>query len=107
MVTDTSNKNGILRVIGIQPFFLLWSAQIISQVAFNMLIFIVGVFIYAKTRSNASVSLIFLTVGVPAAFFGIVSGAIVDNFEKRRVLLWSTSIRVLLVLGIFFFRHHV
>ena len=30
-----------------------------------------------------------------------------DNFEKRRVLLWSTSIRVLLVLGIFFFRHHV
>lgn len=101
---EISSRPGLLEVLSIKPFFLLWSAQIITQIAFNMLIFILGVFIYGHTRSNTAVSFLYLTVGVPAAVFGILSGVYVDHYRKREVLIYTTLIRMFLILGLFFAR---
>lgn len=89
---------GILDIFRVASFRNLWIAQIISQVSINMLTFVLGVLIYEQTRSNAAVSLLYLTVGLPAAFFGVISGVYVDRFDRKRVLFISTFLRVLVVL---------
>src|SRR3989344_4635515 len=65
-------KSELFQVLSIKSFQLLWSSQVITQTAYNMLLFILGVIIYQKTRSNAQVSLFYLTVGIPAFVFGII-----------------------------------
>ncbi|KKS41405.1 MAG: Major facilitator superfamily [Candidatus Gottesmanbacteria bacterium GW2011_GWB1_43_11] len=97
----------ILQVLKVAPFRNLWLAQIISQIAFNMLTFVLAVLIYSQTRSNTAVSILYLTVGIPAAVFGIVSGVYVDLFNKRQTLIATTVIRAILLLGLFFLRSNL
>ena len=100
-------KSELFQVLSIKSFQLLWSSQVITQTAYNMLLFILGVIIYQKTRSNAQVSLFYLTVGIPAFVFGIISGIYVDKFNKRSILLLSTFIRIILLILIVIFRHQL
>lgn len=102
-----NSGSSLFRVITIKPFFLLWSAQVITQIAFNMLVFVLGVIIYGQTRSNTHVSLLYLTVGLPAALSGIFSGVVVDNYNKRRILFLSAFVRAILLFFIIFFKNNL
>lgn len=95
---QATSATGILDVLRIRTFFLLWLSQVLSQIAVNMLTFVVGVAVYETTRTNTAVSLLYLTVGVPAAIFGNFAGVFVDRLPKKGVLIFSTLIRALFVL---------
>ena len=81
----------------------LWGAQILSQIAQNLLNFalIIRVFQLAEgTRlANVSVALLILSFGIPSIFFAAAAGVYVDHWNKKRVLLIVNITRAVLVLG--------
>lgn len=98
-----ANRSAFNAVLSIRPFRTLWAAQLCSQLGFAMLLFVLALRVYQLTGSNAAVSGLFLTFGVPAVIFGIAAGAIVDHLDKRIVLVAADLSRAVLVLGFFLF----
>ncbi len=92
----------ILRVIKNHNFRNLWLGQITSQIAVNMIGFILMIRVYQETFSNAAVALMLLSISFPAVLFGIIAGGIVDQFDKRTILIFCNLLRAA-VLILFFF----
>ncbi|RJR15223.1 MFS transporter [Candidatus Microgenomates bacterium] len=95
------------KVLAIRSFRNLWISQIISQISQNMLTFVLAILVYEQTRSNAAVSLLYLTIAVPATIFGLWSGVLVDRSNKKRFLLISTLGRAGLLLLLFLSRDNL
>ncbi len=93
------------KLLRLPTFRSLWFGQIASQLAINTLLFVLALRIYQTTGSNTAVSGLFLAFGIPAVFFGMVAGAIVDRLNKRTVLLLCDLARAVLVFGLVFFSH--
>lgn len=104
MIEKTSNMIGVLSH---RNFRYLWLGQIFSQLALNSLLFVLALVVYQKTASNAAVSGLFLSYGVPAVLFGMVAGAIVDRLDRRVVLMTCDLIRFGLTLLLFFYGSYV
>lgn len=96
-----------LTVIKNKDFRFLWLAQITSQIALNMLSFVLAIIVYQATHSNTAVSLILLSFAIPSIIFGIVAGGIVDFYDKRVVLLICNVSRFILLLGFFLFSQNI
>lgn len=94
-------KTPFAEVLSNPDFRKLWLGQIISQVALNMLLFVLALHVYSRTHSNAAVSLMLLTFGIPSIIFGVIAGGIVDHFDKRKILLFCNTSRVLILLLFF------
>lgn len=92
-------------------FNLLWGAQILSQIAQNLLNFalIIRVFQLADgTRlANVSVALLILSFGIPSIFFAAAAGVYVDHWNKKLVLVITNVLRAVLVLGYLVFEHNL
>jgi MFS family permease len=92
-------------------FTFLWGAQILSQIAQNLLNFalIIRVFQLAEgTRlANASVALLILSFGIPSVFFAAAAGVYVDHWNKKVVLVVANAVRAVLVLGYLAFEHNL
>lgn len=97
-------QNPIQRVLSIRPFLYLWLAELFSQIATNMLNFILIIAVFNLTGSNTAVSGIILTFTVPAILFGLLAGVYVDRMNKKKVLLYTNVIRafLLVILAIFY-----
>lgn len=96
--------NSFNAVLTNKHFRNLWLGQITSQIALNMLSFILAIRVYQETNSNAAVSLLLLvTAGLPSLIFGVVAGGLVDYYDKRDILFFSNIVRVFLFLAFFFF----
>lgn len=84
-------------------FAKLWSAQILSQIAQNLLNFALIIRVYelaAQTQfANVSVSLLILSFAVPSIFFAAIAGIYVDHWNRRNVLVVTNILRAVLVLG--------
>lgn len=89
----------------------LWSAQILSQIAQNLLNFalIIRVFQLAEgTRlANVSVALLILSFGIPSIFFAAAAGVYVDHWNKKLVLVVANFLRAFLVLGYLIFEQNL
>lgn len=87
----------LLSVLTIPSFRHLWIGQLCSQLAVNMMLFLLAIKIYDLTKSNAAVSALYLTYGLPAAAGGIVAGVAVDHLDKRSVLAFCNIGRMVLM----------
>ena len=89
----------------------LWSAQILSQIAQNLLNFalIIRVFELAQgTRvANIAVALVILSFGVPSIFFAAAAGVYIDHWNRKKVLVVTNALRGVLVLGFPFVEHNL
>lgn len=98
----TSGGEGAL-LLGNGAFSRLWAAQVLSQIAQNLLNFalIIRVFELAQgTRlANISVALVILAFGVPSIFFAAAAGVYVDHWNRKYVLVIANFLRAILVLG--------
>lgn len=87
-------------------FSRLWGAQVLSQIAQNLLNFalIIRVFDLAQgTRlANVSVALVILSFGIPSIFFAAAAGVYVDHWNRKYVLVVANLLRAMLVLGYLF-----
>ncbi len=91
-------SSGILQVLKHKGFRYLWSAQVLSQIATNTLIFVLALNIYRATGSNTAVSALFLVYAIPAVLFGMIAGTIVDKLDRRKVLFTCDIARSILIL---------
>lgn len=92
-------------------FLQLWGAQILSQVAQNLLNFALIIRVYQLAQgtrfANESVALLILSFGVPSIFFAAAAGVYVDRWNKKVVLVTANFIRAFLVLGYLVFEHNL
>ncbi|MBI2431223.1 MAG: MFS transporter [Candidatus Levybacteria bacterium] len=72
-------------------------AEIFSQIAINMMNFILIIVAFELTGSNMAVSGIVLSFTIPAILFGIYAGSYVDKRAKKTILIWTNLIRAFLL----------
>lgn len=97
----------VLDVLSNVLFRKLWIGQIASQLASNILIFLLALLIYRMTGSNVAVSGLFIAYGFPSLLFGVMAGTIIDRLDRRAVLVASHVSRALLMIGVFMFGQHI
>jgi MFS family permease len=96
MIDMKSDK--YLKVLRNKNFLKLWGSQILSQVALNMLNFILVLKIYDRTQSTIAVSLVLIFYALPAIILGPFSGTLVDLWNKRRILMLTNALQGIIVL---------
>lgn len=105
MQTIPPSRTAIATVLSHGSFRFLWFGQMFSQLAVNMMLFTLALLVYQRTSSNAAVSALFLSYGIPSVLFGLLAGVVVDHFDKRLVLIVCDMSRAVLVIGLFFALH--
>ncbi len=86
-----------------QPGFAkLWLAQMFSATAQHLINFALIIRIYDLAQgtrfANIAVGLYVLSYGIPSVLFAQIAGVYVDRWDKRKVMLISNSLRMLVVL---------
>lgn len=93
----------IREVLKVDAFRRLWLGQICSQLAINMMLFVLALRVYQSTSSNTAVSFLFLCFGLPAVVFAMIAGVLVDHLDKRAVLIVCNVVRAVLIGGLLIF----
>ena len=78
--------------------FNLWMGQVISQAGDSIYEMAMTWLLLELTGSNAVTGLIAMSAYLPMLLFGLYSGAIVDRFDRRRLMLISDILRAGIVL---------
>ena len=83
-----------------------WIGQVVSEVGDhfnNIAVFSLAV---ATTRSPLVVSGVLLARAIPAMFAGPLAGVVLDRFDRKRVMVASDLIRMVVAAGFIFTVHH-
>ncbi|MBW4496954.1 MAG: MFS transporter [Oscillatoria princeps RMCB-10] len=87
-----------------RPFLMLWSGQILSQIADKVFfVFLIGIladYSSPDALKNSMRSALMVAVTLPAILFGSAAGIFVDRFDKKQVLMVTNAMRGLLTLAI-------
>lgn len=88
-----------------RPFVMLWVAQIIAQIAQNTINFTLLIQVreiverQQMAGQNTAISLLVLAFSVPGVLLSAVGGVVVDRSDKRRVLIFSNVLRIVVGAG--------
>ena len=74
-----------------RTFFTVWGGQLISVVGSTMSAFAVQFWVYAETGSVTNLAMINLAFSVPGIVISPIAGALVDRWDRRRVMFASDS----------------
>src|SRR5438309_5256222 len=96
-------KTHIFRALSEKSFRYLWSSEIFTQIAVNVLNFFLILIVFDRTHSNTAVSGVVLSFTIPAIVFGSIAGAYVDRWDKKKVLLISNILQAALLIVLIFF----
>ncbi len=88
----------VVQVLKIRPFLFLWLGQVASQIAVNMMNFVLLLHIAQKTNSNTADALFIISVTLPAVIFGPLAGVYADRFEKKILLFVCNLLRAVLAI---------
>lgn len=83
-------------------FVLLWGGSLISNFGYQMYIIAVPLLIYDLSRSALAMSMMRAIEFLPNIFIGILAGVFVDRFNRKRMMQWTSGIRVAAMAGIVF-----
>lgn len=83
-------------------FMLLWSGSLISNFGYQMYIIAVPLLIYDLSRSALAMSMMRAIEFLPNIFIGILAGVFVDRFNRKRMMQWTSGVRVASMAGIVF-----
>lgn len=92
------NTHSITRALQERSFLFLWLAELFSQIAFNMMNFILILVAFSLTNSSTAVSGVVLAFTVPAIIFGLLAGVFVDHWDKKKVLFATNLIRAVFLI---------
>ncbi len=86
-------NNHFSKALQERSFLFLWLAEVFSQIAANMMNFILILVVFSLTNSSTAVSGIVLSFTIPAIVFGVLAGVMVDHWDKKKVLYTVNFIR--------------
>lgn len=87
----------IQRIIKNHKFVYLWTSQILSQLAINIMNFVLLIRIIAVTDSSIAASFLWIAYALPALFIGPIAAAAVDMIERRKVLMFTNLFQSLTI----------
>ena len=87
-------------VLSIKPFRLLWIGQAISYFGDMMNTTGLAIMLYLVTHSPSMVAVGLIAKAAPTVLFGLVAGALVDRFDRQRVMILSDIARAVLTITI-------
>ena len=86
---------------GLRSFLILWSSQTVSSLGTAMTEFALIIWVYGQNGSASSVSLLTICIFLPTIFFRFIAGTIVDNWDKKRIMLVADFVAACGTLTIF------
>lgn len=84
-------------------FFIVWFGQLISAIGSGLTAFVLSTFVYEKTHSATSYTLIFLFSFLPAFIFRPFGGVLADRFDRRILMIIGDLGAALGILFILYF----
>lgn len=94
--------NTFVAVLKSKNFAKLWVGQVTSQIAYNMVNFLIVLHIYELTKSSTSISLVLIASAIPSVLFGSLSGVLADRFNYKKILVYTSFLRFLSVIILIF-----
>jgi MFS family permease len=76
-----------------RSFLGLWSAQLLSQLASNMVLAGLMGTVFKATGSNTAIAVLILTFLVPAVAFSAIAGVLVERSDARLIMLGANLLR--------------
>jgi DHA3 family macrolide efflux protein-like MFS transporter len=76
---------------GFRTFVIIWLGQMVSVIGSGLTAFGLGVYIYEQTSSATLFALNILAYTLPQVVFSPISGALVDRFDRRLMMIVSDS----------------
>jgi putative nucleotidyltransferase with HDIG domain len=98
--TTTATTVTYGEVLSIKPFRLLWIGQAISYFGDMMNTTGLAIMLYLVTHSPSMVAVGLIAKAAPTVLFGLVAGALVDRFDRQRVMILSDIARGILTVTI-------
>lgn len=83
-------------------FTYLWAAQLLSQIAQNIINFAVLVKVEELSHSTTQIAVTIVSFTLPAVLFGPVAGVWVDRLDKKSILVYTNVSRAIATLGFVF-----
>ena len=89
-----------------QIFRLTWISQTLFQMATSLVEFTLIYLVGEYGDSDVAIALVLFAYKFPAMVMSLVSGVLVDRYDRRLVLFWATMVRAIgAVITLFFFDH--
>lgn len=79
-------------IVGMRVFFIVWFGQLISTVGTRMSRFALMVWAWEITHEALPLTLIGVFSTLPAIPLGMFAGALVDRWDRKRVMIWGDLI---------------
>ncbi|MBI3964706.1 MAG: MFS transporter [Chloroflexi bacterium] len=86
-------------ILANRQFLLLWIAEVLSMTAQNAIWFTLLVVVEKMTQSSTQTGLAVISSILPGVLIALPAGVVVDHLNKRQVLVVSTLLRAVFVLG--------
>ena len=80
------------RIQGMRAFLTIWAGQAVSLLGSSLTSFALGVWVYQRTGSVTRFALIAFFASLPGLLLSPVAGALVDRWDRRRMLILSDSL---------------
>ncbi|BCX14860.1 MAG: MFS transporter [Patescibacteria group bacterium] len=78
-------------------FIYLWSSQILSQLAINIMNFLLLTRLFSVTNSSIATSFLWVAYSLPAILLGPFASAYVDMADKKRLLIVTNFLQFLVI----------
>ena len=85
---------------GYSKFFLLWIGNFISQIGGGLTSFGLGIYVFNKTGSAASMAVVTLMGFLPALLLSVPAGVLADMFDRRVLMMIGDGLSALGILYI-------
>lgn len=98
---DAPEREPLTKVLAeVRTFTVIWLGQLVSSLGSGLTGFALPVWVYQKTGSAEAFALLFFAATAPMVLLSPIAGALVDRWDRRRVLLWSDALSALMTLAI-------
>ena len=87
-------------------FMLLWAGELISGVGGGLTSFGLGVYVFQKTGSAASMALVTLLAFLPTLLFSVPAGVLADRYDRRLLMMIGDGCSALGIFYIFVCMRH-
>ena len=88
------------KLTGMRTFSIVWLGQLVSLVGSGMTSFAMGLWVFQQSGSVTRFALINLVAVLPRILLSPLAGALVDRWDRRKVMVFSDSLAGLTTLGI-------
>ena len=96
----SASPTAAARSAGLRDFLLIWFGQLVSGVGSRLTSFALAVWVYDTTKSTTQFALVFVAMAIPALLLSPVAGALIDRWDRRRVMMVCELASAVLIGGL-------